>query len=232
MGWANAGFPFHLLPEHSPSGSIRGKEPIHKVPQIFPSWGVAANTRRTTLNGNMSTSVSVAQSYLTVCNPMDCSPPGASVHGMLQARILQWVAIPFSRGSSQPRDWTEVSCTAGEFFTVWATREALKEQERITKSGNMCLTGSCPASVSPNVWDLWGRSKSVWQTAEVEAYFWTCLLLHPPGNDLCSSIFTCFYSSKIPQYQGSLMRQLLKIWFFFWASEIFSHRKGVKREPT
>ena len=55
---------------------------------------------------------------------MDCSPLGSYVHGILQARILDWVAIPFSRGSSRPRDWTLVSCTAGTFFTVWATREA------------------------------------------------------------------------------------------------------------
>jgi len=49
---------------------------------------------------------------------MDCSPPGFSVHGILQARILEWVAIPFSRGSSQPRDQTQVSHIAGGFFTV------------------------------------------------------------------------------------------------------------------
>ena len=54
---------------------------------------------------------------------MDCSPPGSSVHGILQARILEWVAIPLSRGSSQPRDRTWVSHTAGRFFTVRATRE-------------------------------------------------------------------------------------------------------------
>ena len=50
---------------------------------------------------------------------MDCSPPGSSVHEILQARILEWVAIPFSRGSSQPRDQTQVSCIAGRFFTIW-----------------------------------------------------------------------------------------------------------------
>ena len=54
---------------------------------------------------------------------MDCSPPGSSLHGILQARILEWVAIPFSRGSSWPRDWTWASCFAGRFFTIWATRE-------------------------------------------------------------------------------------------------------------
>ena len=66
----------------------------------------------------------VAQSCLTLCDSMDCSPPGSSVHGILQARILVWVAISFSRGSSQTRDWTQVSHIAGRFFTLWATREA------------------------------------------------------------------------------------------------------------
>ena len=65
-----------------------------------------------------------AQSCMTLCDPMDCSPPGSSVHGIPQARILVWAAISFSRGSSQPRDWIWVSCIAGEFFTNWATREA------------------------------------------------------------------------------------------------------------
>ena len=66
----------------------------------------------------------VTQSCPTLYNPMDCSPPYSSAHGILQARILEWVAIPFFRGSSQPRDQTCVSCTAGRFFTIWATREA------------------------------------------------------------------------------------------------------------
>ena len=63
--------------------------------------------------------VKVTQSCLTLCNPMDCI-----VHGILQARILEWVAFPFSRRSSQPRDRTQVSHISGEFFTSWATREA------------------------------------------------------------------------------------------------------------
>ena len=62
----------------------------------------------------------VTQSFLTLCDPMDCSPPGSSVHGILQARILEWVAISFSRGSSQPRDRTWVSCIAGRRFILWA----------------------------------------------------------------------------------------------------------------
>ena len=65
----------------------------------------------------------VAQSCLTL-RPMDCSLPGSSIHGIFQARILEWVAISFSRRSSRPRDWTQVSRIVGRRFTVWATREA------------------------------------------------------------------------------------------------------------
>ena len=62
--------------------------------------------------------VSVTQSYLTLSNPMDCSLPGSSIHGILQARISKWVAMPSSRGSSPSRDRTQVSHIVGRFFTV------------------------------------------------------------------------------------------------------------------
>ena len=64
----------------------------------------------------VSLCVLVAQLCPTLCNPTDGSFPGSSVHAILPARILEWVAIPFSRGSSQLRDWTWVSCIAGRFF--------------------------------------------------------------------------------------------------------------------
>ena len=60
----------------------------------------------------------LAQSCLTLHDTMDCSPPGSSVHGILQARIVEWVNIPFSRGSSPPRGQTQVSHIAGRFFTI------------------------------------------------------------------------------------------------------------------
>ena len=60
----------------------------------------------------------VAQSCLTLCDPMDCSLPGSSVHGIFQAKILEWVAISFFRGSSQPRDWTRVSHIVGRCLKV------------------------------------------------------------------------------------------------------------------
>ena len=66
----------------------------------------------------ISVKVLVTQSCLTIYNPMDCSPPGSSAHGIFQARILEWVAISYSRGSSQLRDRTHLSCIAGRFFTI------------------------------------------------------------------------------------------------------------------
>ena len=74
---------------------------------------------------HMHACVSHFQSCPTFCGSVDCSPLGSSVHGILQARILEWVAIPFSRGSSGPRDRTWVSCIACRFFTARATKEAL-----------------------------------------------------------------------------------------------------------
>ena len=71
----------------------------------------------------------VAQSCPTLCDPVDCSPPGSSVHGILQAGIPEWIAISFSRGSSRPRDQTlgwshcKVSRIAGRRFNLWATKE-------------------------------------------------------------------------------------------------------------
>ena len=76
----------------------------------------------------MNVKVLVTQLYLALCDLMDHSPPGSPVHGILQARILEWVAIPFFRGSFPPRDATQVSCITGRFFTVWATREALQHK--------------------------------------------------------------------------------------------------------
>ena len=71
--------------------------------------------------------LSVSCSVVTLCDPMDCSPPGSFVHGILHARILKWVAMPSSRGSSQPWDPIHISCIfciVGRFFTHWATWEA------------------------------------------------------------------------------------------------------------
>ena len=70
-------------------------------------------------------------SSIWLWNPMDCSPPGSSVRVIFQARKLEWIVIPFSRGSSQPKGWTWGSYIADRFFAIWATREA---QKKIQKS--------------------------------------------------------------------------------------------------
>ena len=127
---------FHFLPPKWPScqDSKYG---------CFPGWWAVYSIRQTPQDGvsllfshispvtsqerNVNVNVKVAQSCLTLCKPMDYT-----VHGILQARILEWVAFPFSRGSSQPRDRTQVFHIAGGFFTSWATKEALLREE-ITK---------------------------------------------------------------------------------------------------
>ena len=79
----------------------------------------------------------VSQSCPTLCDPMDCSPSGSSVHGNLQARILEWVVVPFSRGSSRPRDRTHVSCgsriVGGFFIAEPPGKPNLNEKEILKK---------------------------------------------------------------------------------------------------
>ena len=94
--------------------------------------------------------VLVIQLCPTLCGPMGYSLPGSSVPGILQARILEWVAIPFSRGSSQPRNRIRVSCMAGRFFTIWATREELSLSLRTDEP-------ICRAVIETQTWrtNLW-----------------------------------------------------------------------------
>ena len=77
------------------------------------------------LNPHQSVKVLVAKSCPSLCDLMDCSLPDSSIHGILQTRILEWIAMTSSRRSSSPRDWTQVSCVSRRFFTLWAAREAL-----------------------------------------------------------------------------------------------------------
>ena len=88
----------------------------------------------------MCVCVLVTESCPILCDSMDCSPPGSSVHGILQPRIREWVAISFSRGSFQLRVWTWVSCIAGRFFIVWATREAHRLYNLKVKVNQSCPT--------------------------------------------------------------------------------------------
>ena len=80
----------------------------------------------------------VAQSCLTLCDPIDGSPPCPTIPGILQARTLEWVAISFSKGSSQPRDRTWVSHFLGRRFSIWATRESLCDEKVWATRESLC----------------------------------------------------------------------------------------------
>ena len=111
----------------------------------------------------MKVKVLVTELCLTLFDTKDCSLPGSSVYGILQARILEWVAIPFCKVSSQYRDGTQVSRIAGRFFTVWAIREAINGQQvcekmfRIT-SHSVSVQFSSVAQSCPTLCDPMNRS--------------------------------------------------------------------------
>ena len=117
-----------------PGSSIHGDSPGQKTGMgchallqgIFPTQGLDPGLPhcRQILYWLGHQESEVTQSCQTLCDPVNCSPPGSSIHGILQARVLEWVASSFSRGSSQPTDWTQVSLIAGRRFNLWA-REAL-----------------------------------------------------------------------------------------------------------
>ena len=79
---------------------------------------------------------------LTLCDPVDCRPPSSFVPGISQARILEWIAIPFSTGTSGPRDRTFISCIAGRLFTIWAARRALIQLQYNIKTRWLTLVQS------------------------------------------------------------------------------------------
>ena len=103
--------------------------------------------------------VKVFQSCLTLWDPMDCCLRGSSVHGILQARILEWIAIPFFRGSSQPWDKTQVSGIAGRFFTIWATSETHQKSARFVLQ-YLSVLGDCRGSVESTAWE--GGERWIW----------------------------------------------------------------------
>ena len=122
---------------HSSNGPAQGQEWLHDWHQIYLPYLPAAILPDGAysmcyilyrilytydIEHSMCVSCSVSP---TLCNSMDCSLPGSSVHGILQARILEWIAMPSSRGSTPLKDWTQVSCIADSFFTTTASWEVL-----------------------------------------------------------------------------------------------------------
>ena len=97
--------------------------PHPESPQVYSQGGCSDQCPQHPLFTDML--VKVTQSYPVLSDPMGCGLPGSSVHGILQARTLEWVAMPSSKASSWPRDQTQVSCIAGRFFTIWTTRNGI-----------------------------------------------------------------------------------------------------------
>ena len=109
-----------LIPLSLESDQVRGKHFLQKAwlnepMSSFLSKGKSSR-QLLTVGG------SIVKSCLTLCDPMDCSPPGSSVHGNFHARTLEWVAISSSRGSSRPKDWTHISCIGRRILYHWTTR--------------------------------------------------------------------------------------------------------------
>ena len=94
----------------------------------------------------------VTQLCPTLCDPMDCSLPRSSIHGIFQARVLECIAISFSGGSSQPRDWTQVSHFVGRCFTIWATR---KDEGKKVKSLSCVQLFATPWTVAYQASPSW-----------------------------------------------------------------------------
>ena len=126
------------------------------------------------------------QLCLTLCDPMDCSPLGSSVYGILQARILEWVAVPFSRGSSWPSDRSWVSCITGRFFTIWATEKS--HRKTFIPCNNIRTHAWCSVLSVVNMLRLLSNTLSKWMFGCASRSHWflvTCQCPHTQESSGC-----------------------------------------------
>ena len=164
----------------------------------------------------------VIQSCPTLCDPMDCSMPSSSVHGILQARILEWVAPSFSRGFSQPKYWPQVSWIAGGFFTVWVTREATSGSPPLPdhKSLHICccsVTQSCPTLCNPMDCSMPGSPvlHQLTELAQTHVH-WVCDAIQPSHPLVSPSP-----AFNLSQRQGFSSESALHIkWPKYWSFSI------------
>ena len=135
-------------------------------------WEEIHKTRRT--ETQMTALCLVTQLCLTLCNPKDCSLPGSSLHGILQARILEWVTMPSTRGSSQAMYRTQVSPIAGRFFTVWATYHSGLIRYTVLKGKKKSTTKNPSVFISKNRDEV-----TLWRMKNCEEYYSikSCLLI-------------------------------------------------------
>ena len=142
----------------------------------------------------------VAQLCPTPCSHIDCSLPDSSVHGSLQAGILEWVAMPSSRGFSQPRDETQVSLSAGELFTIWTTREAQEYWSGypITSLANLTDLGVEPGSPALKVDSLPSEvpGKPNVDLCLVLCHFGRIWLFVTPWSIACQALLSMVFSRQ------------------------------------
>ena len=131
--------------EINPEYSLEGLMLKQKLQYFGHMMWRAGLLEKTLMLGKIEGRRRRAQLSPTLCDPMECSLPGSSVHGLLQARILEWVAISYSRGSSRSMDQTQVSCIAGRFFTLWATKETFLLRD---------LTAKFVTTMSSSLWEI------------------------------------------------------------------------------
>ena len=144
------------------------------VKPSYTNWTFLWESRREKQFQTQKPESEVAQLCPTLCNPMDCNVPGSSFQGIFQARILEWVAISFSKRSSQPRDWTRVSRIVGRCFTIWATREVPRQKPE-TPLILFCFV----LATSCSMWDLSSPTRDATIPPALERGFLTS---GPPGK--------------------------------------------------
>ena len=152
--------------EHTASTHIRHQ--VSREKEAEPVWLYLRLPKTLWPAGGLKVKVKVAQSCPTLCDPVYYT-----IYGILQARTLEWVAFPLSRGSSRLRDWTQVSCIAGGFFTSWASREA---------------QAMYPSQWQTEVWILLSVYPSLSILARSDSYH-----PHPTANNLCPSFAIYYY---------------------------------------
>ena len=138
-------------------------------------------------------------SRVRLCNSKDSSLPGSSVHGLLQAKILESIAVPFSRGFSQPRDWTQVPRIACRFFTSWVTRET-----PFSQSESCSVMSNSWYSMDYSPWNSLGKNTGVNSRSLLHG------ILPTQGSNQASHIAGRFFTSwttrmpKSPYFEPSL----------------------------
>ena len=146
----------------------------------------------------------VTQLCLTLCNTMDCSPPDFSVHGIIQARILEWITISSSRGSSWPRDWTHVSCIGSQILYHYATWEAHTQcWVHIISSSCVLIFPSCvfsnstqhPLPILSCLWDIHLETSKLLSWGQLGRNDWESSVLSYSSVHL-PPIFSCSFSLR------------------------------------